>query len=64
MLICMLAQVHVLLLTRFTFNKCNELYVLCVLPKDASVILSTCIAVVDNICIKSVRELSKFIRLK
>ena len=38
-LICMLAQVYVLLLTSFTyfkysFNKCLELQLLCVLPND------------------------------
>ena len=33
------------------------------LPNDAYVILSSCIAVVDYTCIKSVSEYSKFIRL-
>ena len=67
----MLAQVYVLLLTRFTyfkysFNKCLELVLLCMLPNDTLVILSTCIciAVVDYTCIKSVKELRKYIRLK
>ena len=56
--VCMLTQVYVLLLTRFTylkysFNKCLELRMLCVLPNDTKVILSICIAVVDYTSIKS-----------
>ena len=41
-----------------------ELYLLCMLPNDTYVILSICTAVVDYTCIKYVRELRKFIRLK
>ena len=74
-LICMLAQVYVLLLTRFTyfkysFDKYIGLLLLCVLPNDTYIILSICIAVVGiNMslpppCIKSVRVFRKFIRLK
>ena len=65
----MLAQVYVLLLTRFTYfkysvNKCLELKLLCVLPNDTYVILSIDIEVVDYTCIKSVREFRKIMRLK
>ena len=74
-LICTLAQVYVLLLTRFTFfkysfDKCLRLLLLCMLPNDKLIILSICIAVVDiNMslpppCIKSVKVFRKFIRLK
>ena len=37
---------------------------LCVLPNDTYVILSICIEVIDDTCIKSVRVFRKFIRLK
>ena len=64
----MLAQVYVLLVTRFiyfksSFNKCLELKLLYVLTNDTLVILSICRAVVDYTCIKSVCEFRKFIWL-
>ena len=41
---------------KYSFNKCLELLLLCMLPNDTRVILSICIAVVDYTCIKSVRD--------
>ena len=53
------------LLLKYSFNKCFELQLLCVLPNNTQVILSICIAVVDYTCIRSVREFKKiYIRLK